>query len=311
MVSVAVPGDPRNGLVPMGSMPQVAELEEGLVRILAPNASPMTLDGTNTYLVYGGNRAAYLVDPGPTDAAHFGRIAEAIEARRLEPRGVVLTHHHIDHSESAHRFSREWGVPILAGALEDPGSPAILVEEGDTIDLDGQRLTAMHTPGHTADHLCFMLPSGRALTGDHVLGRGTSVVAYPDGDLERYLRSLLQLESAGPRGMYPGHGPELSEETAADVLDYYISHRMYRISQVLEAFSDVRTSVADAVRGIYGQSIPAGLFFAAELSTRAAIAMLMKRGYLEVAGDDDHYVRAGAGVERLLDELVADRRRPL
>ena len=309
-MTLSVPDDPRNGLVPMGSMPQVAELEEGLVRILAPNASPMTLDGTNTYLVYGGDGAAYLVDPGPADSAHLGRIAAEIDSRALEPRGVVLTHHHIDHSESAHRFAREWGVPILAGALEDPGSPAILVEEGDFIEVDGQRLTAMHTPGHTADHLCFMLPSGRALTGDHVLGRGTSVVAYPDGDLERYLQSLLQLENAGPRGMYPGHGPELSEESSADVLDYYISHRMYRISQVLDAFSDLRNSVEEAVRGIYGRSIQPGLFFAAELSTRAAIAMLVQRGYLEMAGDDDHYVRAGAGVERLLEELMAGRRRP-
>ncbi len=292
-------------------MPQVAELEEGVVRVLAPNASPMTLDGTNTYLVYGRNGGAYLVDPGPADDAHFGRIASAMEIRNLEPRGVVLTHHHIDHSESAHRFSREWSVPIFAGALEDPASPAVLVSEGDSIEVDGQRLTAMHTPGHTADHFCFLLPSGRVLTGDHVLGRGTSVVAYPDGDLERYLQSLLQLEGSASKGMYPGHGPELSDESAADVLDYYISHRMYRISQVLEAFSEFRTSVTEAVRGIYGRSIPPGLLFAAELSTRAAISMLVERRYLEPAGDDDHYVRAGAGVEMLLDELVADRRRRL
>ncbi|MDA8209288.1 MAG: MBL fold metallo-hydrolase [Actinomycetota bacterium] len=310
-MTISVPDDPRSGLTPIGSMPQVVELEEGLVRILAPNASPMTLDGTNTYLVFGVNGAAYLIDPGPTDSAHFGRISAEVESRALEPRGVVLTHHHIDHSESAHHFSREWNVPILAGALEDPGSPAILVEDGDSIEVDGQRLTAMHTPGHTADHLCFMLPSRRTLTGDHVLGRGTSVVAYPDGDLESYVQSLLRLESSGPRGMYPGHGPELSEETSGDVLDYYISHRIYRISQVLEAFSDVRASVADAVRVIYGNSIPPGLFFAAELSTRAAVAMLVQRGYLQMAGDDDHYVRAGAGFQQFLDELVADRRRPV
>ncbi|MDA8263334.1 MAG: MBL fold metallo-hydrolase [Actinomycetota bacterium] len=310
-MSASAPTDPRDGLTPLGAMPQIAELEEGVVRILAPNASPMTLDGTNTYLVYGRNGGAYLVDPGPVDDAHFVRIAAQIENRELDPRGVVLTHHHIDHAESAHRFSREWSVPIFAGALEDPARPAVLVSEGDSIEVDGQRLTAMRTPGHTADHLCFTLPSGRALTGDHVLGRGTSVVAYPDGDLERYLQSLLQLEGAQPKGMYPGHGPELSEESAADVLDYYISHRLYRIGQVLEAFSAVRTPVAEAVRGIYGQSIPPGLFFAAELSTRAAISMLVSRGYLEPAGDEDHYVRAGAGVESLLGELVAERRRPL
>ncbi len=298
------PQDPRHGQIRLGEIPRLTALEEGLVRVIAPNASPMTLDGTNTYLVYGRDRRCYIVDPGPSVAEHLAKVLEVVESKRLTPRGIVLTHHHIDHSEAAHSWAALFETPIFAAVLDDPGRDAVVLGEGDAIDIDGQRLTARLTPGHTADHLCFVLPSGRVLTGDHVLGRGTSVVAHPDGDLQDYISSLVKLNALGPKAIYPGHGPDLDESSVGAVLDYYISHRLYRIQQVAAAFGESPTSIGDVVGAVYGQGIDPALFFAAELSTRAAIALLVKRGYLQDAGSGDSFVRTGSSIEELLQGVM-------
>ena len=289
------PTDPRDDLAPVGMLEKITVLEEGVVRVLAPNSSPMTLDGTNTYVVYGRNGSCVMVDPGPRDASHLGAVLGVIEAHKLTPHGIVLTHHHLDHADAAGDWSKLFDVPIYAQSHGAGSTMAAVLNDGDEINLDGDSVVAKFTPGHSADHLCFSLPSGRLLTGDHVLGRGTSVVAYPDGDLEKYLRSLLKISRLPLAGIYPGHGPELDESCASRVVNYYIEHRISRIRQIFAAFGDAPVSLADVVRFIYGQRIAGDLLFAADLSTRAAVAMLVRLGYLKKSSGHDQFLKCFSG----------------
>ena len=285
------PTDPRGSLVPVGMLEKITVLEEGVIRVLAPNSSPMTLDGTNTYVVFGRNGSCVMVDPGPRDASHLGAVLGVIEAHKLTPRGIVLTHHHLDHADAAGDWSQLFDVPIYAQTHEAGSTLAALLNDGDEINLDGESVVAKFTPGHSADHLCFSLPSGRLLTGDHILGRGTSVVAYPDGDLEMYLQSLLKISRLPIAGIYPGHGPELDESCASSVVNYYLQHRISRIGQIFAAFGDVPVSLTDLVRSIYGKRIAGELLLAAELSTRAAVAMLVRLGYLKEFLGHDQFLK--------------------
>ena len=297
------PLDPRRNQVPFGQIPKVSELEEGVIRVIAPNASPMTLDGTNTYLIYGRNGDCYILDPGPSDPDHLESVIEVVEAKKLTPRGIVVTHHHFDHAQAAPSWSRHFDVRIFASAIDNSGVGTVALSDGDVIEIDGQRLTALGTPGHTADHICFALPSDRILTGDHILGRGTSVVAYPDGELQSYISSLLKLETRPHKGIYPGHGPDMDESVADGVVKYYVSHRIYRLGQVASAFGGEPTLLGEAVRTIYGSSIDPQVYFAAELSTRAAVALLVRHGYLRHLEKGDSYLRTGSDLAQLTQEV--------
>jgi glyoxylase-like metal-dependent hydrolase (beta-lactamase superfamily II) len=198
--------------------------------VLAPNPSPMTLDGTNTWVIAEpGTSAVVVVDPGPDDEGHLRRVLDAARAGDRHVAQVVLTHGHLDHSAGARRFAELSGAPV--GAL-DPGLR--LGTEGygagDVITAGGCELRVVATPGHTADSLSLLLPAdGGLLTGDTVLGRGTTVIAG-DGSLGDYLRTLDELRSladtAALHVLLPGHGPLLTDP--AGVLDYYIAHRKER-----------------------------------------------------------------------------------
>lgn len=201
--------------------------------VLAPNANMMTLDGTNTWVLRepGGTRSI-VVDPGPLDQGHLDAIAAT------GPVGaVLLTHHHADHAEAARAFAERVGCGVRA---LDPayrlGSEGL--HDGDVISLDGLELHVVATPGHTADSLSFLLPAdGVVLTGDTVLGRGTTVVAHPDGQLGAYLDSLDRLhalaEAREATAIWPGHGPVIDDALGA--LDFYIAHRRERLGQVEQA----------------------------------------------------------------------------
>lgn len=301
----ASPADPRNGQVPLGQLPAVVELEEGVIRLVAPNPSVMTLDGTNTYVIYGRDGGAYLVDPGPSAPEHLRAVEAVIGAQKLTPKGLILTHHHIDHSEAAHAWSSLFDIPIYAGVLDDPDRAGALLEDGDRIEVDGQTITAVSTPGHTSDHICLMVSSGRLLTGDHVLGRGTSVVAYPDGDLRHYVASLLKISRLGFRGVYPGHGPELDEATAPAVVEYYLGHRLFRLGQVIGILEEKALPVGDVVQQIYAGSVPQQALFAAELSTRAALDFLVRTGYVTADPAGSLYSLSGKDTSLLPGELNA------
>jgi glyoxylase-like metal-dependent hydrolase (beta-lactamase superfamily II) len=281
------PTDPRStwDLPAFGQLPRVAVLDELVSRVLADNASPMTLDGTNTYLVgRPGTGEVILVDPGPDDAEHLARVRQAAADRDAEVTTIVVTHHHVDHAEAALPWADRLGCRVVAASRSVAGPAGRVVGDGDQVDVADLRVEVVATPGHTRDHIALRLPSGTVLTGDHVLGRGTSVVPHPEGDLVAYLGSLRRVHDLGPDALYPGHGPELTQDPDA-VLRYYREHRRFREQQILEVLREGPTTPRGLVERIYAAVDPR-LWDAAEASTRAALVGLARRGELR-HGDDD------------------------
>lgn len=240
--------------------------------VLAPNASPMTLDGTNTWVLREpGARRSVVIDPGPQDAGHLDRVA----TQAGDCAAVLLTHHHADHAEAARVFAERMGCGVRA---LDPtltwGDEGLAA--GDVVEVDGLEIHVAATPGHTADSLSFVLPAERSvLTGDTVLGRGTTVVAHPDGHLGAYLGSLHRLrdlaEAEQVATIWPGHGPVLDD--ALTVIEQYLRHRAERLDQVREAVAGGADDAASVVRVVYADVDPQ-LWPAAELSVRAQLAYL-------------------------------------
>jgi glyoxylase-like metal-dependent hydrolase (beta-lactamase superfamily II) len=246
--------------------------------VLAPNPSPMTLDGTNTWVIAEpGSPTAVVVDPGPDDAGHLRRVLELAcsDGRRVAQ--IVLTHGHLDHSAGAVRFAELSGAPV--GALD----PALRLGSegfgaGAVLTSGGCELRVVATPGHTADSLSLLLAAdGGLLTGDTVLGRGTTVIAE-DGSLGDYLRTLDELRvlagEAGLRVLLPGHGPLLGNP--AEVLDYYIAHRRERLEQVRAALDGGARTPAEVVAVVYAD-VDRALWPAAEQSVRAQLEYLNGR----------------------------------
>lgn len=281
------PADPRAGwdLPGFGALPFAARLSPRVGRVVAPNASHMTLDGTNTYVIgEAGAGAAFVVDPGPPDPTHLIRVTGALSALDAECAGILVTHHHLDHSEAAREWSRALGAPVWAPTPEVSGSTERVLTDGQVLSAGGTRVTVLATPGHTADHVCFRLEDGSVLSGDHILGRGTSVVAWPEGDLAAYLDSLRKVRDVGPEVLYPGHGPELAEDPTA-VIDFYLAHRAWREAQIVAALAAEPALAADPSRlvaAVYPGLDPR-LVAAAELSTRAGLEKLRGEGRLPPA----------------------------
>jgi glyoxylase-like metal-dependent hydrolase (beta-lactamase superfamily II) len=243
-------------------------------RLLAPNPGPMTLDGTNTWLLREpGGDATVVVDPGPLDEGHLAQVAEAGPVAL-----IVLTHGHPDHSEGAGRLRELTGAPIVARAPDLCVDASPLAADAAQTVASVEWLTVL-TPGHSSDSVCLLLRDDRALlTGDTVLGRGTTVVAYPDGQLGDYLDSLQRLRDLADHDMdvlLPGHGPVLN--SPVEVLDYYLSHRQGRLDQVREAVAAGAADPIDVVRRVYADVDPI-LWPAAEKSVRAQLDYLDQRG---------------------------------
>ncbi|HLY33059.1 MAG TPA: MBL fold metallo-hydrolase [Jatrophihabitantaceae bacterium] len=242
--------------------------------VLAANPSPMTLEGTNTWLLRApGADASIVVDPGPHDEVHMSAITAV--AGRVEQ--ILLTHGHPDHSDGARRLHELTGAPVRAldpaHRLGDEG-----LGEADVVASAGVEVRVLATPGHSADSLSFVLDAhGNAprsvLTGDTILGRGTTVVAYPDGDLAEYLASLRRLQQLGDATVLTGHGPELPN--AADVATYYLAHRRERLDQVRAALAELGPDASPrAVVEVVYADVDRVLWWAAELSVRAQLAYL-------------------------------------
>jgi glyoxylase-like metal-dependent hydrolase (beta-lactamase superfamily II) len=283
---VHAPPDPRAtwALPAVGAMPQRAELEPLVTRVLAPNPSGMTLDGTNTYLVGApGSGQAVLVDPGPDDAAHLAAVEEALAARAARCVAVLVTHHHGDHAQAALPWGARFGAPVGAARDDVAGPAGRVLAAGERLRLAGTAIDVVATPGHTSDHLAFRLESGAVLVGDHVLGRGTSVVTHPEGDVVAYLESLRRVHDLGPSALYCGHGPELTEDPVA-VLEFYLAHRAYREAQILAALPAGARSVDDLVAVIYAD-YPREVWPAAAQSTRATLAKLVAEGRVDIGPD--------------------------
>ncbi|WP_028653113.1 MBL fold metallo-hydrolase [Nocardioides halotolerans] len=252
--------------------------------LLAPNPGLMTLDGTNSWvLTEPGASRSVVVDPGPIEDGHVDELDEQTGDVAL----VLLTHHHYDHSEVAVDLATRKDCPVRAldPAYCFDGDP--LADE-EVIDVDGLRLRVVTTPGHTADSVSFVVPAeGALLSGDMVLGRGTTVVAHPDGQLGAYFESIERMRSLAASGevatIWPAHGPVLDD--ALGTLEYYLVHRRQRLGQVESALARLGVAVPDPdddhlprrVVEIVYQDVDESLWGAAEWSVRAQLAYLAER----------------------------------
>jgi len=243
-----------------------------IVRVLAPNPGVFTLEGTNTWVV--GEDPSVVIDPGPDDPGHLDEVA-AVAGRVAV---VLVTHDHPDHAPGAVPFGRLVGAPVRAMRLRG----AERLRDRERFRTDGVEVTTVATPGHTPDHLSFWIAGEGALfTGDAVLGRGTSVLDPPEGDLARYLRSLQAMLDLGPRTIYPGHGPTVLR--APEKLREYLAHRADREAQVLAALADGPTTIPEIVAGIYVDHSP-DVFPLAERSVLAHLRKLEHDGRVRRTG---------------------------
>jgi glyoxylase-like metal-dependent hydrolase (beta-lactamase superfamily II) len=242
-------------------------------RILAPNPGLYTGPGTNTYIIESEGEALVL-DPGPVIDEHALEIVRALEG--LQPVGVVATHTHPDHAPLANPLSTRLAVPVY-GYQEGPHFvPDITVADGETITVGSIEVLAVHTPGHTPDHLCFRI-DGVLFTGDHIMG-GSSVIIE---DAAKYLESLYLVRDLGVARLEPGHGDAMDD--AAAVINDYIDHRLERERQILAVVAGGASSVGDIVDIVYA-GVPAGLRDAATHQVMVQISKLFEDG--EVSFDD-------------------------
>ncbi len=254
--------------------------------VLAPNPGVMTLDGTNTWVLREpGADECIVVDPGPLDEAHLARVLEVVRRDGGRVGLTLLTHDHADHAEAAARFAELSGARTRA--IRAIGTGHDDLADGDMVSVGGVDLVVVTTPGHTSDSVSFLLPAECALlTGDTILGRGTTVVAWPDGELAAYLASLERLEALCGSGavarILPGHGPQLPD--AGAVVRYYLEHRAERLEQVRAAVSAGARTPWEVVETVYAD-VPRAVWGAAEWSVRAQLAYLERGSTTEPVPD--------------------------
>jgi glyoxylase-like metal-dependent hydrolase (beta-lactamase superfamily II) len=240
-------------------------------RVVAPNPGPYTGPGTNTWILDAGPVVA-VIDPGPDDDAHLAALNRRLAGRTV---GVVLvTHSHPDHLPLAERFAE----PHHASVRRHPE-----LRDGDVVRAGNLNITAVYTPGHSADHLSFLLPDDRAVfTGDLILGQGSSMVTYPEGDVAAYLRSLDRLASLEPRMLFPGHWDPVTD--AMGKIDEYRRHRLDREAQVLVEARRGPGTAAELTRRVYGD-LDEKLNVAAEMTLRAHLRKLVDDGLVRERGE--------------------------
>lgn len=284
----------------------LAEQVEPLVRrVLAPNPSPYTFTGTETYIVGAGSDVA-VIDPGPADsgmtghadtngAGHVEAILAAIGGARLV--AICCTHTHRDHSPAARPLKDATGAPIIGCAplmLSDDGpradsafdpdyAPDRVLADGETISGDGWTLQAVATPGHTSNHLCYsLLESGALFTGDHVMGWSTSVVSPPDGDMSAYMASLQKLHDRDDKVYYPAHGPAVGNPR--QLVRGMLGHRRQRERQILKLLEEAPQEIAGMVPQMY-KGLDPRLNGAAGRSVLAHLVDLERQGRVVRSND--------------------------
>ncbi|WP_424987298.1 MBL fold metallo-hydrolase [Microbulbifer sp. S227A] len=290
---------PPDDFNPIPGLPET--LEPGLRRILAPNPSPMTYRGTNTYLV--GTRGLAVIDPGPRDTVHLDAILAAVEPGQ-QITHIVVTHAHLDHSPLARILSRHTGAPVLAFGSAHAGRSAVMerlaadglagggegidddfdpdraVADGETIGGDGWALEVIHTPGHIGNHIALGWQD-RCFTADHVMGWASSLVSPPDGDLTDFMASCRRLAERDWRVFYPGHGAPVGDPAAR--LDWLIGHREGREASILGALGSGPATARDLAERIY-TDVPAALLPAAERNVFAHLVDLTGRSLIAPQG---------------------------
>jgi glyoxylase-like metal-dependent hydrolase (beta-lactamase superfamily II) len=272
--------------VPNRTVPEVIFSRPSITRFTAPNPGPKTLDGTNSYLV--GSDSAYVIDPGPMINSYQEMLAEAIHQARATIAGIVITHRHPDHAPGALHLQSLLSVPILGPAKTSWGEALSSVvdqelSDGDRLPVDGDCLLVLETPGHTPDHLGLWLEHARVLfAGDTILGRGTTLIAPPEGNMRRYLDTLVRLQSLEPVLIGPGHGPIITEP--ATKLREYIEHRQQREQEIIAVLRTGKATTNQIVQQVY-VDIHADVRPLAESSVRAQLEKLVEEGIVtESAG---------------------------
>jgi glyoxylase-like metal-dependent hydrolase (beta-lactamase superfamily II) len=284
MQAMAMPPQPW----PTGDVETLAPLVR---RVLAPNGSPFTYTGTQSYLVGGGDGVA-VIDPGPADADHVAALERAIGDAPVV--AIMCTHTHRDHSPAAAPLAERTGAPVVGCAplaLDAHGpradapfdadyAPDRVLADGEQVSGPGNgdawTLTAVATPGHTSNHLCFALEgTGALFTGDHVMGWSTTVVAPPDGDMADYMASLDKLQARDDRIYYPAHGPAIGNPR--QLVRGMIGHRRQRERQILKLLGEGPQDVAAMVPRMY-KGVSEYLWPAAGLSVLAHLIDLERRG---------------------------------
>jgi glyoxylase-like metal-dependent hydrolase (beta-lactamase superfamily II) len=267
------------------------ELEPGVGRLLAHNPSAFTYFGTQTYLVGDANLA--IVDPGPNLPEHLDAIERAIDGRAVA--AIICTHTHRDHSPAARPLAERIGAPIIGCAplaLETVGPRADasfdgdyqadrVLTDGQSIDIGGEPIVAVATPGHTSNHLCFAW-RGALFSGDHVMGWSTTVVVPPDGDMAAYMQSLDKLRQRNDRIYYPAHGPPVTKPQ--QYVRHLVGHRMQREKQILGLVRAKARDIPDIVANAYPGLDPR-LTVAAGGSVLAHLLDLERRGLVEQQQD--------------------------
>jgi len=258
---------------------RVAQLNDLIRRITAPNPGMMTGPGTNAYLIGTGDLA--LIDPGPESASHLAAMLEAV-GKRLK--WILCTHTHLDHSPGAKALRAATGAELLGfGNVPDDGrqdtafAPDRALRDGDVLDCGAFRLRAVHTPGHASNHLCYMMEGERWLfTGDHVMQGSTVVISPPDGDMTVYLRSLERLLSLDLAALAPGHGHVIG--TPHDEVRRLIAHRLKREQKVVGAFSKKNPATLDELLPFVYDDVPQRVHPVARRSLHAHLLKLRDDG---------------------------------
>lgn len=247
-------------------------------RVLAPNPSMFTGRGTNTYLL--GGASLICIDPGPDDDRHLGAILDAARARDGRITTILLTHSHPDHRPLALRLTTETGASVHCFDPSAGDEHAQAMSDGDVVRTDDVELIAVHTPGHTRDHLCFFDAVARTLyTGDHILNGTTSVVHPGEGDMGDYMASLRRVKALQPLTILPGHGERVDD--AGTLIDEYIAHRLEREAQVLAAAQHrAAFTPMDLVPALYG-GYPQEVYSLAAWTVQAHLDKLVRDGRID------------------------------
>jgi glyoxylase-like metal-dependent hydrolase (beta-lactamase superfamily II) len=243
-------------------------------RVVAQNPGPYTGPGTNTWIL-GGQPALIVIDPGPDDDKHLAAIERALNGRAVG--AILVTHSHPDHLPLAAKLAER--VNARVSRYPELG-------DGDVVRTGGMNVTALHTPGHSADHLSFWLADDRVLfTGDLILGRGSSMVTYPEGDVAAYLRSLERVADLQPRILFPGHWDPV--DPAEPKIAEYRAHRLERERQVMDELGRGRGTAEELTRRVYAAEVGDSeqLLRAAEMTLRAHLKKLVDEGRVTVAGE--------------------------
>lgn len=288
-----------------GSAPPVgvAQRLDGALRcVLAPNPSPMTFRGTNTYLL--GTRRLAVIDPGPDNSDHLEAIMEAVRPGQSISH-IFVTHFHLDHSALAKRLAERTGAPVLAYGDARAGRSAIMqklagngltgggeavdhdlvpdltLEDGETVRGDGWQITAHWTPGHFSNHMCFAA-GDTLLTGDLAMGWASSVVSPPDGDLRQYMASCAKLRGLRATRHLPGHGAAIEDPDTR--LVWLMAHRRAREAAIIAALEDGPATAPDLAERIYTDT-PADLMPAAARNVLAHLIDLTQKERMHPEGD--------------------------